>query len=110
MEAELLQMPDINQSSGQVLINPTCKTTNPSSNVKERSVKQVLFQPHSAQKWQENTPVQFLMRMESGLLVPLSGDNIMPCKLMTLQITIISIVLRQSLSSYQPWTNLANHC
>ncbi len=82
VEAELLQMPDINQSSGQVLINPTCKTTNPSGNVKERSVKQVLFQPHSAQKWQENTPVQFLMRMESGLLVPLSGDNIMPCKLM----------------------------
>jgi hypothetical protein len=30
VEAELLQMPDINQSSGQVLINPTCKTTNPS--------------------------------------------------------------------------------
>jgi hypothetical protein len=27
-------------------------------------------------------PVQFLMRMELGLLVPLSGDNIMPCKLM----------------------------
>ncbi len=28
----------------------------------------------------------------------------------TLQIIIISIVLPQSLSSYQPWTNLANHC
>jgi hypothetical protein len=40
-----------------------------------------LFHKTASTKEARITPVQFLMRMKVELLVPLPGDNFMPCKL-----------------------------
>jgi hypothetical protein len=51
---------------------------------------------HKTTKEARITPVQFLMRMKVELLVPLPGDNVMPCKLVNSTNNTASILLSQS--------------